>query len=246
MNTQETVQERRARKRGLYVSPLARVVRSVVHGEPVFFTVVNARDEIQKHHLQGQFYEPEELAIISRHFPIGGRFCDIGTNVGNHSLYVAKFLHASRIVMFEPNPAAIEILESNVNLNGIGAVCDRQFLGMGLSDKAVEGASMRVPARNLGGSRVIEGEGDIRLAALDDLVPGEQFDLIKIDVEGMELKVLEGMRRLLASTRPKMFIEVDAVNYRGFDAFLEMVGYIVLERFQRYERNTNFLVGPKA
>jgi FkbM family methyltransferase len=244
MNTQETVQERRARKRGFYVAPLARVVRSTVHGETVFFTVVNPRDEIQKHHLQGTFYEPEELAIIARHFPVGGRFCDIGTNIGNHSLYVAKFLHASQIVMFEPNPAAIAILESNVQLNGIQAVCDRRFLGIGLSDKAADNASMRVPARNLGGSRVVEGEGDIRLATFDSLLPGAAFDLIKIDVERMELRVLAGMRNIIGAARPKVFIEVDAVNDPGFHAFLADVGYHVLDRFQRYVGNTNYLVGP--
>lgn len=235
----------RRKRRGIYVSPVARIVRCTVHGQPIFFTVVNPRDEIQKYHLQGGFYETEELAIIARHFPIGGTFCDIGTNVGNHSLYVAKFLHASKIVMFEPNPAAISILESNIFLNDINRICDRQYLGIGLSDHAANGASMRVPARNLGGSRVVEGEGDIRLDTADAVLVDQRFDLIKVDVEGMELQVLAGMTQLVAKTKPRIFIEVDQENQPGFDEWMKLADYIVLEQFQRYVRNTNFLIGPK-
>jgi FkbM family methyltransferase len=233
----------RRRARGVYVSPKARVVRATVLGEPILFTVVNPRDEIQKHHLAGAFYEPEELAIIARHFPLGGRFLDIGSNVGNHTLYVAKFLRAGRIVVIEPNPAAIEVLESNIMLNGIQRQVDAQHLGVGLSDHAGEGAGMRVPVRNLGGSRVVEGGGDIRLARADELLAGETFDLIKIDVEGMELAVLAGLEGLLGS-KPPLFVEVDTANDTAFHDWCARTGYAVLERFQRYARNVNYLVGP--
>ena len=242
------VAARRAKRRlkGVFVTPLAQVVRTTVHGEPVFFTVINARDEIQKYHLTGAFYEPEELAIIARHFPMGGAFLDIGTNIGNHTLYVAKFLRASRIVCIEPNPAAISVLESNIMLNGIQRVVDAQYLGIGLSDHASENASMRVPVKNLGGSRVIEGAGDIRLARADVLLADQMFDLVKIDVEGMELLVLSGMEGLLKSHRPKMFVEVDNANADGFHRWVDKVGYTVIEQFQRYPTNVNYLVGPKT
>lgn len=237
-------QERRFSR--LFVSPPARVVRAVVHGTPIFLTVVNPKDEIQRHHISGQFYEPEELAIIARHFPLGGAFLDIGANVGNHSVYVAKFLHAARIVVFEPNPEAIAILDSNIFLNGIDGVCDRQFLGIGLSDRAAAAASLRTPRRNLGGTRVVDGAGEIRLEAGDTLLEGQIFDLIKIDVEGMELAVLAGLAGLIAATRPKLFVEVDVRNQPKFAEWLTASGYGVLEQFQRYAQNVNFLVGPTS
>lgn len=245
MKDDAAARKKARRQKGVFVSPLAQVVRTSVLGEPVFFTVVNRRDEIQKHHLMGAFYEPEELAIITRHFPMGGRFLDIGTNIGNHTLYVAKFLRASRIVCIEPNPAAIAVLESNIMLNGIHRVTDTTHLGIGLTDHAAEAASMRVPAKNLGGSRVIEGSGDIRLERADVLLAGQEFDLVKIDVEGMELSVLSGMSGLLATHRPKMFVEVDNTNADGFEAWRKASGYQVLERFQRYSSNVNYLIGPQ-
>jgi FkbM family methyltransferase len=217
----------------------------MVHREPVYFTVANPQDAIQRHHLGGDFYEPEELAIITRHFPMGGTFLDIGANVGNHTVYVAKFLRAARVVCIEPNPPAIELLQSNVWLNGLNRVVDGQYLGIGLADKARENMAMQVPSRNLGASRVIEGEGRIRLERADALLAGQRFDFVKIDVEGMEMAVLSGMEGLLADHRPKMFIEVQDANARRFQAWMEATGYRVTEEFRRYRRNSNFMIAPK-
>lgn len=232
------------RGRGVFVSPLAHVVRATILGEPVFFTVNNPRDTIQRCHMEGRFYEPEELAIIARHFPIGGRFLDIGANVANHTIYVAKFLHASRVVCIEPNPPAISLLESNVWLNGLTKVVDGSCLGVGLSDHRQENVSFKYSGRNLGGARAVEGGGSIRLERADTLLEGQRFDFVKIDVEGMELSVLAGMSGLLARHRPKMFIEVDNANAEGFAAWLGTAGYQVLETFRRYSANLNHLVAP--
>lgn len=232
------------KREGCYVGPLVRTVRSQVYGQAIYFSIANPDDVIQSHHVVGDFYEPEELEIIARHFPIGGRFCDIGTNVGNHTLYLAKFLHAELCTLIEPNPLAIELLESNIFLNGIESVCDRRYLGLGLSDGAVTSAQMNVRKSNLGASRVEEGSGDIEITTIDALFADSAFDLMKIDVEGMEIKVLNGGRAYIAQHRPKIFIEVDEVNYAAFDDWVTANDYVKLEQFQRYPRNTNFMVGP--
>ncbi|MEO1137907.1 MAG: FkbM family methyltransferase [Pseudomonadota bacterium] len=231
---------------GAYVSPRAHVVRATHLGQPVYFTVDNPDDVIQSEHVQGRFYEPEELDIMRRFFPVGGRFLDIGANVGNHSVYMAKFLHASRIVLVEPNPDAIRLLESNILLNGLGGVCDRSRLGYGLSDGVADSAFIRVGRNNLGGARVKEGQGDVPLASGDQLLGDEVFDLIKIDVEGMEMKVLAGMATYLARHPTPIFIEVDKVNYEAFEAWTVAQGYTKQARFQRYRANTNFLIEPAA
>lgn len=229
---------------GAFVTPEARVVRGTHLGEPVFFAVANPDDIIQSEHMQGRFYEPEELDILRSNFPLGGRFLDIGANVGNHSLYMAKFMRAARVVVIEPNPLAIPLLESNIHLNGIEAVVDRTKLGIGLSDGATDKAFIRTGHNNLGGARVKEGTGDIPLASGDALLGEETFDLIKIDVEGMEMKVLAGLASYLRRHPTRIFIEVDKKNYTPFDAWLESEGYTVLDRFQRYKANTNYMIAP--
>lgn len=236
---------KRQRRRGVYVSPLAHVVRANVLGETVFFTVTDPKDEIQQYHARGEFYESEELEILSRHFPHGGRFCDIGANLGNHSIFLAKFKQASRIVLIEPNPEAIELLESNIHLNGLWSVCERGHLGIGLSDGAAENAWLRVPKGNLGGARIKEGKGDVPMAVGDVVFKDENFDLIKIDVEGFEIKVLSGMENIFRSSRPKMFIEVNRNNDEAFHSWCKAFGYCEVERFQRYPSNINYMVAPE-
>ncbi len=122
-----------------FLSPVGQVVRSKVCGRVVQFTITDKKDVIQKSHLKGVFYEPEELAIIGQWFKKGSVFCDIGANIGNHSIFALKLLNASQSILFEPNPVAIQVLKSNMHLNGLRKLADMSFLGLGLSDTAASG-----------------------------------------------------------------------------------------------------------
>lgn len=235
---------RSSERDGVFVTPQAQIVRAKIWGQFVYFTVANPEDEIQAHHVKGEFYEPEELGILRESFPLGGAFLDIGANVGNHSVFVAKFLHASKVVLIEPNPPAIALLESNVMLNQIDDVCDLSKLGYGLSDGEHSSAFIRIGRNNLGGARVKEGSGDVPLATADSLIGDQSFDLIKIDVEGMEIKVLQGLKSVLERSNCKVFIEVDQRNYEDFEAWRIENKYRIIETFQRYHNNTNFLIEP--
>lgn len=229
-----------------YVSPPARVVRTVVFGEPILFTVTAPRDEIQKHHAAGRFYEQEELEIIRQWCPPGSVFCDVGANIGNHSLFAAKFLRPSRVIPVEPNPVAIELLRSNLELNGVAALCDFGCLGFGLSDRTEEGLSIVAPTGNLGAGRLIgDGEGALSARRGDDLLAGRPVDFLKIDVEGMEMRALAGLEATISATRPRLFVEVARSNG---DAFRDWAGahrYEVVARFQRYPANVNYALIPR-
>lgn len=229
----------------VFVTPMCQVVRSVIWGEPIFFTVCNKKDVIQEYHLRGGFYELEELEIIRRHCAAGQVFCDIGSNVGNHSIFALKFLDVAKVILFEPNPAAVEILLSNLSLNGVMGRCDVSHLGYGLSDARATGLSMLGNDRNLGGARMVSGGGDLEVICGDDALAGQKVDFIKIDVEGMEIMVLAGLSQTIAENRPTIFIEVDRLNYAAFDAWVMENDYDIVDRFKRYPRNENFLLKPK-
>lgn len=228
------------------MTPECRVVRAVIWGEPVFFTITNARDTIQKHHARGNFYEPEELEIIRRWCPPGSVFCDIGANIGNHAVFALKFLRVKQLIAFEPNPVAIEVLQSNLALNGVLDCCDLRFLGKGLSDHAAVGLSMQAPEKNLGAGKMVADGGQLEVIPGDTALQGGRVDFIKIDVEGMELGVLSGLSETIATSRPTIFIEVDRENYEGFFGWCSVNGYVIKERFKRYPVNENFLVVPKS
>ena len=232
----------------LTVTPPGQVVRSVIHGQPVQFFIANPRDEIQRVHATGRFYEEAELEIIRKWCPPGAVFLDIGSNVGNHAIYAAKFLHASHVVLCEPNPVAIEILMANLGLNGVLDRCDTSKLGFGISDRDDDGLVIRAHHRNLGGGRIEpsgddDGEGGgICVRRGDDLLADVTPDFVKIDVEGMEVAVLAGLSGLLERSRPTIFIEVDNQNRQAFFDWLKENSYTVRARHRRYRANENFLI----
>ncbi len=221
------------------------VVRTHVRNSDVSFFVANDQDIIQKVHLRGRFYEEEELDIIAEFFPRGGVFCDIGANVGNHSIYVAKFLHAQKIIVLEPNPAAISILRINLALNDVLDCVDTSLLGVGLSD-APAMRSIRTPEMNLGGAWLTsaDGSGDITLVPGDDILLGRRIDFLKIDVEGMDLLVLAGLKKLVGAQQPAIFIEIDDRNASAFRQWLETNDYRVAKTFRRYRSNENYMALP--
>lgn len=236
---------------GLTVTPPGQIVRSVIHGQPVQFFIADPRDTIQKVHATGQFYEAEELEIIRQWCPPGAVFCDIGSNVGNHAIYALKYLHAARVILCEPNPLAIEILLTNLGLNGLLDRCDRSKLGYGLSDRNEDGLVIKARRRNLGGGRIQEAAdaeaapGSITLRRGDELLADITPDFVKIDVEGMEMSVLSGLSGLLERCRPVFFVEVDNANRAAFKTWAEDHGYALRARFRRCRANENLLVAPR-
>jgi hypothetical protein len=106
---------------------------------------------------------------------------------------------------------------------------------------------MQTREKNLGGARMIAGAGAGEIAVrsgdalFSEIVPA----MIKIDVEGMEMDVLAGLRETIARTRPTLFIEVDRANSEAFERWRVAAGYRTVKTFQRYRANTNFLIVPE-
>jgi FkbM family methyltransferase len=223
------------------------IVSTIAHGRAVRFFVADRDDVIQGgSHAQGVFYEPEELEIIAGHFPPGGVFVDIGANVGNHTLFVGKYLRPRQVIVIEANPPAIEVLQVNIELNGLQTLVDASHLGVGLSDSA-SSATPDTPPGNLGATRLLPcggGIGSIPLIPGDAILRDRRVDFLKVDVEAMELRVLAGLEETLARWRPAIFIEVDDLNVEPFRDWMRSRGYVSVCRYRRYPVNENYMLLP--
>jgi FkbM family methyltransferase len=161
-------------------------------------------------------YEPEARNIFRTVLPLGGVAVDVGANVGWHTLLMASLVGAGgRVLAIEPNPAMQQRLRDHLCLNRLRQVevfsniaADKEemmeFYGPALNDK------------NSGNGHVIERSpgdpGTIPVAArrLDTIVAAancDRLDLIKIDVEGFEWRVLEGAADSIAKFRPHIVFE---------------------------------------
>ena len=153
-----------------------------------------------------RFYE---LPLLHRFGTIErtGLLLDVGANIGNHSVYAAGML-GRRVIAYEPNPQTFACLAANIAGNGLGGLIDPRRLGVGLAGTV--GRMGAVDPTNSGGTRLEMAEdGDLTLVSLDDERAGypDRVAILKIDVEGMEAKVLEGAGRLLDSDHPVVFAE---------------------------------------
>ena len=208
----------------------------------VLFAAQSLTDVIQRTHFSGQIYEAEELDILRRNFQPGQIFCDVGANVGNHSVYAMKFMAASAGYVFEPNPVACEVLLANLFLNNLDGLVDFSWLGCGVGAARSDDNSMVFIEKNIGGGRVESGGGDVPVRTGDEMLDGRRIDFMKIDVEGMEIDVLDGFPQTFAAFRPSVFVEVNNENRPAFDAWVKENDYVVTERFKRYRTNENFML----
>lgn len=220
------------------------VIETRIQDRDIRFFVKNDRDHIQSHHLQGIFYEREELAIIARHFREGGVFVDIGANVGNHTIFVEKFCNPRRIITFEINPEAIDIFMLNRRLNELGT-CETGFLGIALGHAEGRVSLVQPDPDNLGCTAIQPAaDGAFRCLPGDAVLAARPVDMIKIDVEGNEMEVLAGLARTIARWRPALFIELDDRSNAAFTQWCEDHAYLRIDAFQRYEGKTNFMIIP--
>lgn len=156
-----------------------------------------------------------ELALLSDLIPRGGVVVDAGAYIGTHARAFSAAVGPEGVVhAFEPNPDAFELLQRNAALAPyINITCHAMALGEHKGSVSILPASARL---NAGTSRVVapkEGGAAQRvdMVRLDeaDIAPP---DLIKIDVEGMEIAVLRGSEGLLADSDPVIFAECNSLD----------------------------------
>lgn len=200
---------------------------SFVHdGKDIAFVFSNQDDHIAKSIIEGKtFYEKEMLLSLAGFLKPGDLIVDAGANIGNHSIFFAKCA-GCRVLAFEPVDATFNLLQKNVALNEVQHLVSPIKSGLGRSSGKARIASFD-PA-NIGGTSLALGpDGDIDIVSIDELNLDERVSLIKVDVEGMDLDVLQGATQTLLRDRPWVVCEAATVSQRNAVAsFMAELGYL--------------------
>jgi len=176
--------------------------------------------------------EPGTLRWIRDAVSPGDVFYDVGANIGVFALAAAhRTGPTGRVIAFEPHAATVEALLQNVALNGLGERIDvlscalhsesghRSFLYRSLA--AASGLSQIDATCDPHGRDVAPVAHEIKaVAAADDLVADGTIarpDVVKIDVDGNELAVLEGMEGLLTGPGRPRSVQVEVNPLGGVD-----------------------------
>ncbi len=216
----------------------------IVYGDVVYhlpYTGQNAG--IEREQTRGLFFEAFELEELRKRIKPGARIVDVGANTGNHTIFFAGPMKAAMVTPLEPLPSASAALRASVLRNGLENV-DLSRLGTGIADHAGRARLVFSERGGLGAtSLVADPSGDIVIDTLDALIT-EPVDVLKIDVEGMEMSVLAGADRVIKRSRPLIYIEIANQNTPAFSAWLSQAGYQV-ERIFTDKQHANYLIAPR-
>lgn len=196
--------------------------------------------------LQG-YWEPDVTRFFLRLVKPGMRVVEVGANVGYYTLLACSLVGpAGKVTAFEANPAAAALTRRSLSVNGFR---DRaRVVEMAVTD-APGTVTLHCLDRRQGDSSLFDFSAD-QLAFPGDQVTrlqvpatsldafcgqDEPIDLIRLDVEGAEPLVFEGMRRILErNLRIKILLEFhpDRIRCSGLDPamFLESIiamGFVI-------------------
>ena len=149
----------------------------------------------------------DELVRLRTAINEKSRVLVVGTHIG--TLAIAASKHCSQLTAIEANPKTFRLLELNLLINRCNNV---RAINIAASDKA-EQIEFVMSHANTGGSKRIPVKRDyayfydspeitsVPAEPLDEVLAGEKFDAILMDIEGSEYFALRGMQTLLASAQ---------------------------------------------
>lgn len=165
-----------------------------------------------------------------------GVFLDIGSHIGKYAIKVGNELNNSgKVIAIELMPDNYKILKLNIGLNHLGNViplnlgCDSED-----GEKNIYGSSNNhsTVSYSLLNSDESKFFGIIPVKRIDTIVSEQKLDrldLIKIDVEGAELSVLNGGLKSFKKFKPRIIIETDREKIGKIKDLLKPLGYEISE-----------------
>ena len=194
--------------------------------------------------IYGEFAGDEVDSILALARP-GDHVLDLGANIGFHTLALARTIGPEgRVTAIEPQRYCFQLLCANVTLNQLPLVhCLRAAVGDIQGTCAIP---LHEPtARHNAGATEVALDGglgptdEVPLITVDSLgLAG--CDLIKIDTEGFEDRVVKGATATLTAFRPVLYIEVhDREKLQRLSGFLKPLGFGLTLHHTRFFRAAN-------
>lgn len=183
----------------------------------------------QSYGMLSGLHEPMVTEAMRRLLGPGGTFVDVGANIGVASIIGARLVGPEgRVIAIDAQLESAEATREAAALNGHAnletlhaAVTDRD----GTTELIVTAEGLWTRTADVG-EHELEIRRDIVPAITLDSLRLDRLDAIKIDVEGAELNVIDGMRDTIARLQPAIICEMHGKNAE-YVALMEELGYEV-------------------
>ena len=182
-----------------------------------------------------EVYEKEVWPEVMRRLETASLFVDVGGHMGLYAVCGAKRMPAGgKVVVFEPQSENARFLHRTVQLNHVEDKVQIREAAVG------EKIGMICISTGQSQATISESEGvPVKITTLDAEFLSERIDVLKIDVEGAEEKVLQGAEEILASKtrRPhSIFIEVHPYNWKIFKTTSDNLAQMLIKHGYQLRR----------
>ena len=156
------------------------------------------------------FFEIRFLDYINQNHKNQTGILDIGANIGNHSLFFAKFLNCEMVHSFEPVKSNIELIKKNMenfkekNVVYEIALSNKHGTMPLYNSQRENSGGFSLHSYSNGSSFVVKDSVDVITL---DYLNLTNISMIKIDVENHENEVLQGGKQTILKNKPIIFIE---------------------------------------
>jgi len=174
------------------------------------------------------FWEQSETRFLRLALRQGGTFLDVGANTGYFSVLGSKLVgEAGRVFAVEPERRNVALLKANLWRHG----CDNSVILPIAAHRQRGFLPLRLNEENRGDHQVGLRDGADELvpcARLDELLAGVPVDVAKIDTQGVDHDVIDGLSGLFAPGRPATIIcefWLEGMEHRAVDPDEVLHGY---------------------
>ncbi|WP_440680284.1 FkbM family methyltransferase [Candidatus Pelagibacter sp. HIMB1517] len=208
-------------------------------------------DVIKKDIINNKIYQENIVNLAKNYIKENSIILDAGANFGQMSILFSKIKKNVTVYAFEGQEFIFSILKKNFLANKINGKC---FYNL-LSD---ENKIVKIEKTNLGkfltwGSNNINICNDesnynlIKSISIDSLNITRKISFFKIDVQGMDLKVMRGAKQTILKNKMPIIFEYEEIfekkynySFSDFENFIHEINYKIFKEF-----DNNYLILPK-
>lgn len=192
-------------------------------------------------------YSDDDYKTISKFIKKGANFVDVGANIGHLSLFAKTCVgKEGTVVAIEGNSKIFRFLKENIKINNFEI--DTYLNLIGNKEKKVSIQNRKADDMNQVIENFSENDNKINMVTLDSICKNlETIELLKIDVEGYEYKVLQGATKTLEKTKVLMIEIINDLAKDFGNSFKDSHDLIISSGFKlEINKNENNYIFKKV
>ena len=198
-------------------------------------------------------WSPGEIEIIKQLLKPNDVVIELGSNIGSHTLPIAKIVTEGLVYAFEPQNLIFQNLCANIAINSLtNCICEKIALSDSIKNKLYAVSLDFTAPHNFGAYSLEDSKSNfnnlVSIETLDNkFYDSQNLKLLKMDIEGMELHALKGGKNLIERTQPFLYLENDrkGENSRKLIEYIWSLNYKLYLHITRMFKEDNFFKNSK-